>query len=66
MKSYHWTIMAYDEVNDKGGYIHPVKVTVNNCLNEDYAIREASIIVSRKHYKLREVWECDNHVPENA
>ena len=58
MKHSHWKIIAYNEMKD-GNYIEPVQVTVNDCFDEDCAIKKARLMITRNNYVLRETYECN-------
>ncbi len=63
MNNLHWAITASNELTklpNGGGTVHwAVDIQVKHQFTEEQAISRAKQIVSRKHYFLRSVLECD-------
>lgn len=58
---YHWEFLAYDELLEEGtkGYFHAATITVIGYRDEESASLAVQSLVTRKHYDLRRVWECN-------
>lgn len=59
MKHFHYTVRAYDEMNEKGWHINATVVELLDSGSVKKAITEAKSLVVRKIYEVSDIRECE-------